>query len=64
MENLNLDHNAGGSPREILADTLVEILPPKRKKGSRGNLATCQCCGRRRTIDEDCCGICEECLAS
>jgi hypothetical protein len=39
----------------------MEILPPERE-GAGG--AACLCCGRvRASLDEDGCGICEECLA-
>jgi hypothetical protein len=36
---------------------ITEILPP----GGQGREA-CICCGRRSRIDEDGCGICDECL--
>lgn len=41
-----------------------EILPPEHV--SAGETATCACCCRprpRSTMDEDGCGICDECLA-
>jgi hypothetical protein len=44
-----------------LAMETMEILPPERQ-GAGGR--ACLCCGCVRTwLDEDGCGICEECLA-
>lgn len=41
----------------------IEILPPERERLCEGG-AACLCCGRRQPMmDEDGCGICEECLA-
>ena len=40
----------------------VEIIQPE-SKGSLREAAACLCCGRRSRMDEDGCGICDECLA-
>ncbi|NNU63795.1 hypothetical protein G9X67_00610 [Rhizobium sp. WYCCWR 11152] len=54
MENL---------PVELIAAHDGEILPPERGD-DRDEMSTCLCCGRPRSfLDEDGCGICEECLA-
>jgi hypothetical protein len=42
---------------------MMEILPPERKTCVNGEVSSCDCCGRRAIMDEDCCGICEECLS-
>ncbi|MBW6425594.1 hypothetical protein KX729_29750 [Rhizobium sp. XQZ8] len=48
---------------ETISACEIEILPPERELSSEGS-AECLCCGRRQFImDEDGCGICEECLA-
>lgn len=53
MENLPVDLHAAQDG---------EILPPEREDSR--DMATCLCCGRPRPfLDEDGCGICEECLA-
>lgn len=42
----------------------IEILPPKRDECLAHGAGTCLCCGRLRSfMDDDGCGICEECLA-
>lgn len=41
----------------------MEILPPNSPTCELGETAVCGCCGRRAVMDEDCCGICEECLS-
>lgn len=50
--------------REVIAAPEIEILPPKREELFGEVPQTCLCCGRPRSfLDEDGCGICEECLA-
>ena len=42
----------------------MEIIPPAREAASCAGAVACLCCGCFRTSeDEDCYGICEECLA-
>ncbi|SFB61760.1 hypothetical protein SAMN03159496_05897 [Rhizobium sp. NFR07] len=45
----------------LFADADIEILPPETVSA---DLATppCACCGRPASTEEDCYGICEECL--
>lgn len=40
----------------------IEILPPEHPTCG-AERALCDCCGRSAVMDEDCCGICEECLS-
>lgn len=48
---------------EVIVTHDIEILPPERE-GCLGDGILCLCCGRpQSTMDEDGCGICEECLA-
>jgi hypothetical protein len=47
---------------DVFDDGKMEILPPEPKTRASG-LSSCDCCGRVAAIDEDCCGICEECLS-
>ncbi len=50
---------------ELISDNLVEILPPEMQAGGP-QAKTCLCCCRRclpGAIDDDGCGICDECLA-
>lgn len=50
--------------KELNASHEIEILPPKRDECLGHGAGTCLCCGRPRSfMDDDCCGICEECLA-
>jgi hypothetical protein len=42
-------------------ERVIEIIPPERSREE--DTSTCLCCGRRSRMDEDGCGICEECLA-
>jgi|EndMetStandDraft_3_1072993.scaffolds.fasta_scaffold1764739_1 hypothetical protein len=45
----------------------IEILPPEKEDVQEGDLVVCLCCLKPRSrswIDDDGCGICEECLAS
>ncbi|MBA1346914.1 MULTISPECIES: hypothetical protein [Rhizobium] len=49
---------------DTLIDTTIEIIPPEDTKEQPDSRA-CLCCKRRRQwMDDDGCGICEECLAS
>ncbi|MBB4236260.1 hypothetical protein GGD57_002838 [Rhizobium esperanzae] len=49
---------------DTLYDTVIEIFPPEDTKDEPDGRA-CLCCQRRcRWMDDDGCGICEECLAS
>ena len=46
----------------VFAEADIEILPPEHD--DEGCLkSTCACCGRPSAMDEDCYGICEECLS-
>ncbi len=50
---------------KMFSNADIEILPPDPT--TRTEMAICVCCFRQRpnsTMDEDGCGICEECLAS
>jgi hypothetical protein len=41
-----------------------EILPPEQEPCRHGDIV-CLCCGRPQfAMDEDGCGICEECIAA
>jgi hypothetical protein len=51
-------------PTTLFPDHNIEILPPERHACPIEQTSSCLCCGRRATIDEDCCGICEECLSA
>ncbi|MBB6164647.1 hypothetical protein HNQ72_004492 [Rhizobium wenxiniae] len=49
---------------DTFPDADLEIMPPEHIAGSE--TAICACCCRRRPrsmMDEDRCGICDECLA-
>jgi len=46
-------------------DALVEIIPPQTG-AAEGDQVVCICCQRSRSrtrMDDDACGICEECIA-
>ncbi len=45
----------------LFADAEIEILPPETL--SADPKPACACCGRPASIEEDCYGICEECLS-
>lgn len=45
-----------------LADADIEILPPETCPADTAT-SQCLCCGRPASGDEDCYGICEECLS-
>ncbi len=42
-------------------ERVIEIIPPERSREE--DTSPCLCCGWRSRMDEDGCGICEECLA-
>ncbi|MBB4351834.1 hypothetical protein GGE35_005633 [Rhizobium cellulosilyticum] len=49
---------------KLFSDADIEILPPQPV--TEGELAVCACCCRHLpnwVMDEDGCGICDECLA-
>lgn len=51
---------------DILSSYLIEILPPERDACRGVETKTCLCCERPRPaslMDDDGCGICEECLS-
>jgi hypothetical protein len=51
--------------KRLVSDRVMEILPPDRNDLRFAETATCLCCRRQRlasSMDEDGCGICEECL--
>jgi hypothetical protein len=49
---------------ELIAAPEIEILPPEHDDVDRGGARICLCCGRSQSfLDDDGCGICEECLA-
>ncbi|MDM9644828.1 hypothetical protein [Rhizobium sp. S163] len=49
---------------ELTAAPEIEILPPEHDDFDRDGPCNCLCCGRSQSfLDEDGCGICEECLA-
>jgi hypothetical protein len=56
MERRNVD---------VQPECVIEILPPVRQKPAEPDTVTCPCCRRVRAIsamDDDGCGICDECL--
>ncbi len=49
-----------------LSDLHMEILPPERTEEPQADATACLCCRRMRSaakMDDDGCGICDECLA-
>jgi hypothetical protein len=49
---------------ELTVAPEIEILPPEHDDVDRDGAFTCLCCGRSQSfLDDDGCGICEECLA-
>jgi hypothetical protein len=48
---------------DVFDDARIEILPPDRGPIVCDTAPACLCCGRQKVIEEDCCGICDECLA-
>lgn len=48
-----------------IPENRIEILPSESKARCRAGAKTCICCGQPRpasAMDDDGCGICEECL--
>ncbi|NKN02772.1 hypothetical protein GFL89_33240 [Rhizobium leguminosarum bv. viciae] len=53
------------SAAEMLSESYVEILPPDPDETCASDATTCPCCRRLRpalSMDDDGCGICDECL--
>jgi len=46
----------------LFADAEIEILPPESVSLDSAT-PPCACCGRPASNEEDCYGICEECLS-
>jgi hypothetical protein len=46
----------------VFTDADIEILPPETVEAAGYRPSSCACCGKIASIDEDCYGICEECL--
>ncbi|NEK38625.1 hypothetical protein GR253_31790 [Rhizobium leguminosarum] len=54
------------SAADLLPKVCIEILPPDREEPCASDATTCPCCRKLRpasSMDEDGCGICDECLA-
>ncbi|TAV40633.1 hypothetical protein ELI30_35665 [Rhizobium leguminosarum] len=54
------------SAAEMLSEIYIEILPPDRDETCAPDATTCPCCRRLRaasSMNDDGCGICNECLA-
>jgi hypothetical protein len=54
------------SAEDTLSEFYIEILPPDRKEICASDTMTCPRCRKLRpasSMDEDGCGICDECLA-
>lgn len=52
--------------KKTIPDDLIEILPPDRHDCHAAGMKTCLCCAQTRpesAMDDDGCGICEECLS-
>lgn len=47
---------------ELLATHEIEILLPDRDDFRSEGGTACRCCGSRSFLDQDGCGICDECL--
>lgn len=57
MERRNVD---------VLSECIIEIPPPARKTPLGRDTIICPCCrkvGSKSDMDDDGCGICDECLA-
>jgi hypothetical protein len=55
----------GAHTKKTIDHSLIEIFPPK-SKSCRTDVKTCLCCQQQRSaaaMDDDGCGICEECLS-
>lgn len=51
---------------DLLSERKIEILQPVREGASSADAITCPCCRKVRpasSMDDDGCGICDECLA-
>lgn len=51
---------------ESMGEFRVEVLPPERERRRAGDTAICPCCDTvcpASSMDDDGCGICDECLA-
>jgi hypothetical protein len=46
----------------LFADADIEILPPETVSADPAT-PSCACCGGPASTEEDCYGICEECLS-
>ena len=46
----------------LFTDADIEILPPETFSADPATLP-CACCGQPASTEEDCYGICEECLS-
>ncbi|NKJ94645.1 hypothetical protein GFM14_24350 [Rhizobium leguminosarum bv. viciae] len=60
--SIAMDRNAA----EMLSEFYIGILPPDRDDTCASDATTCPCCRRLRpasSMDDDGCGICDECLA-
>ncbi|TAU14457.1 hypothetical protein ELI50_32325 (plasmid) [Rhizobium leguminosarum] len=59
--SIAMDRSASDMP-----EVRIEILPPDRDDTCAPDAATCPCCRTLRSassMDDDGCGICDECLA-
>ncbi|TAV81452.1 hypothetical protein ELI02_27575 (plasmid) [Rhizobium leguminosarum] len=60
--SIAMDQSAIGT----LSESYIEILPPDRDEKCASGGTACPCCRRLRpasSMDDDGCGICDECLA-
>ncbi|AIC29527.1 hypothetical protein IE4771_PA00021 (plasmid) [Rhizobium etli bv. mimosae str. IE4771] len=51
---------------DTLSEFYIEILPPDLEEACVSDAKTCPCCRKLRpasSMDDDGCGICDECLA-
>lgn len=51
---------------DMLSKVCIEIFPPDRDETCTSDATTCPCCRKLRpasSMDDDGCGICDECLA-
>jgi len=54
------------SAADTLSELYIEILPPDREERCASDATVCPCCRKLRpvsSLDDDGCGICDECLA-
>ncbi|RWX32767.1 hypothetical protein EHH54_26740 [Rhizobium leguminosarum] len=54
------------SAADTLSEFYIEILLPDREETCASDVTTCPCCRKLRpasSMDDDGCGICDECLA-